>query len=172
MIGFSLVAEGFGFVIPKGYLYAAIGFSILIEVFNQIARARRKHKHQDRPMRERTAHAVLRLLGGRRPASEAMDEEIEDLVGEEPSEALFELDAAMRVKPKFARASGFESSKRLTVRVPMPWIRRPFPEGPRSAFFCSAISALSPSRPSAGMPFMMASWETTGCVSVARPEKT
>ncbi|MEI9004592.1 TerC family protein, partial [Pseudomonas aeruginosa] len=26
MIGFSLVAEGFGFVIPKGYLYAAIGF--------------------------------------------------------------------------------------------------------------------------------------------------
>ncbi|MBR9859078.1 MAG: TerC family protein, partial [Gammaproteobacteria bacterium] len=31
MIGFSLVAEGFGFHIPKGYLYAAIGFSILIE---------------------------------------------------------------------------------------------------------------------------------------------
>lgn len=24
MIGFSLVAEGFGFVIPKGYLYAAL----------------------------------------------------------------------------------------------------------------------------------------------------
>jgi len=90
MIGFALTAEGLGFHIPKGYLYAAIGFSILIEVFNQIARARRKHKHQDRPMRERTAHAVLRLLGGRRPASEAMDEEIEDLVGEEPSEALFD----------------------------------------------------------------------------------
>jgi len=31
MIGFSLVAEGFGFKIPKGYLYAAIGFSTLIE---------------------------------------------------------------------------------------------------------------------------------------------
>lgn len=30
MIGFSLVAEGFGFVIPKGYLYAAIGFSVMI----------------------------------------------------------------------------------------------------------------------------------------------
>ena len=38
MIGLSLVAEGFGFHIPKGYLYAAIGFSIIIEVFNQIAR--------------------------------------------------------------------------------------------------------------------------------------
>ncbi len=32
MIGFSLVAEGFGYAIPKGYLYAAIGFSIMIEV--------------------------------------------------------------------------------------------------------------------------------------------
>ncbi len=38
MIGLSLVAEGFGFHIPKGYLYAAIGFSIIIEFFNQIAR--------------------------------------------------------------------------------------------------------------------------------------
>ncbi|MFV0509179.1 MAG: TerC family protein, partial [Shewanella algae] len=36
MIGFSLVAEGFGFHIPKGYLYAAIGFSIMIEFFNQL----------------------------------------------------------------------------------------------------------------------------------------
>lgn len=42
MIGFSLTAEGLGFHIPKGYLYAAIGFSILIELFNQIARSRRK----------------------------------------------------------------------------------------------------------------------------------
>jgi CBS domain containing-hemolysin-like protein len=31
MIGFSLVADGFGFHIPKGYLYAAIGFSVMIE---------------------------------------------------------------------------------------------------------------------------------------------
>jgi predicted tellurium resistance membrane protein TerC len=31
MIGFSLIAEGFGFPIPKGYLYAAIGFSVMIE---------------------------------------------------------------------------------------------------------------------------------------------
>ena len=90
MIGFALTAEGLGFHIPKGYLYAAIGFSILIEVFNQIARARRKNKHEDRPMRQRTAHAVLRLLGGRRLESEAMDEEIEDLVGQEPGEPLFD----------------------------------------------------------------------------------
>lgn len=37
MIGFSTVAEGFGFHIPKGYLYAAIGFSVMIEALNQLA---------------------------------------------------------------------------------------------------------------------------------------
>jgi predicted tellurium resistance membrane protein TerC len=37
MIGFSLVADGFGFHIPKGYLYAAIGFSVMIEALNQLA---------------------------------------------------------------------------------------------------------------------------------------
>ncbi|MFB6421968.1 MAG: transporter associated domain-containing protein [Candidatus Malihini olakiniferum] len=66
MIGLSLVAEGFGFHIPKGYLYAAIGFSILIELLNQIAR-RNFIKHQSRrPMRERTAEAILRLMGVRK----------------------------------------------------------------------------------------------------------
>ncbi|NII09306.1 TerC family protein [Oleiagrimonas sp. C23AA] len=68
MIGFSLVAEGFGFHIPKGYLYAAIGFSILIEVFNQVAR-----RNHDRSLfagaltlRDRTSEAVLRMLGAGR----------------------------------------------------------------------------------------------------------
>lgn len=42
MIGFSLVAEGFGYSIPKGYLYAAIGFSIMIEVLNQFAQFNRR----------------------------------------------------------------------------------------------------------------------------------
>lgn len=65
MIGFSLVAEGLGFHIPKGYLYAAIGFSILIEAFNQAMR--RNHQRSlfagARTLRERTSQAVLRLLG-------------------------------------------------------------------------------------------------------------
>ena len=93
MIGFALTAEGLGFHIPKGYLYAAIGFSILIEVFNQIARARRKRSMQGvRPIRERTAHAVMRLLGGRTLAAEEVDDEIADLLdnGQAPSEALFD----------------------------------------------------------------------------------
>ncbi|NUW61588.1 CNNM family cation transport protein YoaE [Cronobacter muytjensii] len=73
MIGLSLVAEGFGFHIPKGYLYAAIGFSIIIEFFNQVAR-RNFLKHQSNlPLRARTAEAILRLMGNRRrpaPVSE------------------------------------------------------------------------------------------------------
>jgi CBS domain containing-hemolysin-like protein len=65
MIGFSLVADGFGYHIPKGYLYAAISFSILIETFNQVSR-RNIVRHQARlPLRERTADAILRLMGGR-----------------------------------------------------------------------------------------------------------
>lgn len=81
MIGFSLTAEGLGFHIPKGYLYAAIGFSILIELFNQLARHRRKCSLQGaRSHRERTAHAVLRLLGGKQVAADEVGEEIADLL--------------------------------------------------------------------------------------------
>lgn len=70
MIGLSLIAEGFGFHIPKGYLYAAIGFSVLIELFNQIAR-RNFVKNQARgPIRQRTAQAILRLMGGSRQNEE------------------------------------------------------------------------------------------------------
>ncbi|WP_114239177.1 hemolysin family protein [Dyella sp. C9] len=66
MIGFSLVAEGFGFHIPKGYLYAAIGFSIMIEAFNQTMRRNRQRSllGSARTLRDRTAAAVLNLLGG------------------------------------------------------------------------------------------------------------
>ena len=75
MIGLSLVAEGFGFHIPKGYLYAAIGFSIVIELFNQIAR-RNFIKHQSRlPLRARTAEAILRLMGNRRQKNAQPEQE-------------------------------------------------------------------------------------------------
>lgn len=75
MIGLSLVAEGFGFHIPKGYLYAAIGFSIIIELFNQIAR-RNFIRHQSTlPLRARTADAILRLMGNRKPVNAVAQEE-------------------------------------------------------------------------------------------------
>lgn len=91
MIGFSLTAEGLGFHIPKGYLYAAIGFSILIELFNQLARAKRKRNLQgERGLRERTAHAVLRLLGGKVEADEVGEEIADMLEGSNGERALFD----------------------------------------------------------------------------------
>ncbi len=65
MIGFSLVAEGFGFHVPKGYLYAAIGFSVMIEALNQVARRNMRKVEARRPMRERTAEGIMRMLGKR-----------------------------------------------------------------------------------------------------------
>lgn len=82
MIGFSLIAEGVGFHIPKGYLYAAIGFSVLVEAFNQTARAKRKRALGTISLRERTADAVLRLLGGNSKDA-PLDPEIEDMVAAE-----------------------------------------------------------------------------------------
>lgn len=41
MIGLVLVADGFGFHVPKGYIYAAMGFSVAVELLNMIQRNRR-----------------------------------------------------------------------------------------------------------------------------------
>jgi predicted tellurium resistance membrane protein TerC len=41
LIGTMLVADGFGMHVPKGYIYAAIGFSALVEALNQLAGRRR-----------------------------------------------------------------------------------------------------------------------------------
>lgn len=65
MIGFSLVLDGLGILIPKEYLYTAIGYSVLIEAFNQIGRRNKEKYIKTKDMRSRTADAVLRLLGGR-----------------------------------------------------------------------------------------------------------
>ena len=64
MIGFSLIAEAFHFHIPKGYLYAAIGFSILIEVFNQVSQKNSKRNaYISSSWRQRTAENVLGMMG-------------------------------------------------------------------------------------------------------------
>jgi len=44
LIGCSLIADGFGMHIPKGYIYFAMGFSIFVEVINLRARAKSKAK--------------------------------------------------------------------------------------------------------------------------------
>jgi predicted tellurium resistance membrane protein TerC len=42
MIGFSLVADGLGFHIPKGYIYFAMGFSVFVEIINLQVRSKTK----------------------------------------------------------------------------------------------------------------------------------
>lgn len=86
MIGFSLVIEGFGYHVPKGYLYAAIGFSILIEAANQVGRHNREKRVTTNDLRERTAGAVLRLLGGGRGSDNALSETV-DVIAEHTAAA-------------------------------------------------------------------------------------
>lgn len=42
MIGMVLIAEGFGAHVPKGYVYAAMAFSALIEALNMLSRRARR----------------------------------------------------------------------------------------------------------------------------------
>jgi len=51
LIGFSLVAEGLEFHIPKGYIYFAMGFSVFVEIINLRLRARKAE-----PVRLRNAY--------------------------------------------------------------------------------------------------------------------
>jgi predicted tellurium resistance membrane protein TerC len=48
MIGMTLIADGFGFHIPKGYIYAAMGFSVLVEGLNIMTRSVRNRRAQAR----------------------------------------------------------------------------------------------------------------------------
>jgi CBS domain containing-hemolysin-like protein len=64
MVGLVLIVDGLGYHIPKGYLYSAIGFSVLIESFNQLALRNRRRWAEALPLRQRAADAVLRMIGG------------------------------------------------------------------------------------------------------------
>ena len=78
MIGVSLIADGLGFHIPKGYIYSGIGFAILIEAFNQCAK-RNQMRHASRlSLRRRAAGAIFRLMGGQ---SDVASVEIEPQLG-------------------------------------------------------------------------------------------
>ena len=90
MVGLVLVVDGFGVHVPKGYVYAAIGFSILIEVLNQWGERNRRRPVKSVPARARVAEAVLRMLGGvpamaaagGAPAAEAFGTEEKNMVRE------------------------------------------------------------------------------------------
>jgi len=89
MIGFSLIADGFGFHIPKGYLYAAIGFSVMIEALNQLAIFnRRRFLSANQTLRQRTTDAVMRLLSNRKEDAE-LDVETSSMLADHDDSQIF-----------------------------------------------------------------------------------
>lgn len=126
MIGFSLVAEGLGFHVPKGYLYAAIGFSILIELCNQLARRNRARGTHALGRRQRTAQTVLRLLRAGRngglagQAAPQADEMVAlvDSVGDEPAFAPEESSMIERV----LSIGGHDVRSIMVARGDMIWL--------------------------------------------------
>jgi predicted tellurium resistance membrane protein TerC len=49
LIGTTLIADGFGVHVPKGYIYAAMGFSVFVEALNLLQRRRPKPVHLRQP---------------------------------------------------------------------------------------------------------------------------
>ena len=45
MIGMTLIADGLGQHVPKGYIYAAMGFSVLVELLNIVSRRARARRN-------------------------------------------------------------------------------------------------------------------------------
>jgi CBS domain containing-hemolysin-like protein len=81
MIGLVLMVDGLGLHVPKGYVYAAIGFSVMIEILNQLAARGRRKRVESLPPRQRVADAIFRMLGGVPavpPASATPESSIDD----------------------------------------------------------------------------------------------
>ncbi len=53
LIGFSLLLEGFGQHVPKGYIYFAMGFSVFVEFLNLRVRRRRREAQQPVELHQR-----------------------------------------------------------------------------------------------------------------------
>ena len=71
LIGFALIVNGFGFAVPKEYLYVAIVFSLTVQLVHMLTSRNRQTTQATGSLRERTAETVLRLLGHRLPQEES-----------------------------------------------------------------------------------------------------
>jgi predicted tellurium resistance membrane protein TerC len=52
LIGTTLVAEAFGAHVPKGYIYSAMAFSVLVELLNMRARRARQKRRREKSVTE------------------------------------------------------------------------------------------------------------------------
>jgi predicted tellurium resistance membrane protein TerC len=63
MIGMTLIADGFGVHVPKGYIYAAMAFSALVESLNMLSRRARRRRTQTAGHAS-AGHAEAQAAGG------------------------------------------------------------------------------------------------------------
>ena len=94
MIGFSLICEGFNIHIPKGYVYSAIVFSLLIEMLQEMRRKRVNQLVGRRGgRRARTTEAVMRLIGGPALSVQTVSAEHHEETRANHSDPLHDLDS-------------------------------------------------------------------------------
>ena len=55
LIGTTLVADAFGVHVPKGYIYSAMAFSVMVEVLNMRARRARQKRKREQAAAEKAA---------------------------------------------------------------------------------------------------------------------
>ncbi|BCP51729.1 hypothetical protein K32_03460 [Kaistia sp. 32K] len=120
MIGFSLIVEGLGFHIPKGYLYAAIAFSILIEAANQLGRRNVVRRVTTADLRDRTAMAVLRMLRGGQSAPQA-SEEVAAIVANSGGASAFSAEESLMIEQVLSLA-GRPVRSIMVPRVDAIWL--------------------------------------------------
>jgi predicted tellurium resistance membrane protein TerC len=58
LIGTTLMADAFGVHVPKGYIYAAMGFSVFVEALNML------HRRRAKPVHLRQTYAEVTGTGG------------------------------------------------------------------------------------------------------------
>ena len=160
MVGFVLVADGLGYHIPKGYLYAAIGFSVVIEAFNQLALRNRRKWAASIPRRQRTADAVLRLLGGVPvPFSATVGADVSAVI----PEAATEQDFAPAEKEMVRGVLTLADRPVQTIMTPRPEVTWIDPDDPKEAVLVEV-------RDSAHGQFLVSRGSIDNVVGIARKE--
>jgi predicted tellurium resistance membrane protein TerC len=69
LIGATLIADGFGFHFPRGYIYSAMAFSAAVEGLNMLARKRRLPQ----PAQEKAETPPARIKAARPPVQETAE---------------------------------------------------------------------------------------------------
>jgi len=160
MVGFVLVADGLGYHIPKGYLYAAIGFSVVIETFNRVALRNRRKWAASIPRRRRTADSVLRLLGGVPvPSSAAAGADVSAVIPEAATEQGFASAEKAMVRDVLALAD----RPVQTIMTPRPEVAWIDPGDPKE-------TVLAEVRNSAHRQFVVSRGSVDDVVGIARKE--